>query len=328
MSMTDPIADLLTRIRNGAPGAQGARRHAVVAASRKRIARVLVDEGYLRDVAASSSEGAAKHAAHRAHATTTRPRPVINGIKRVSRPSRRVYVGANEIPRVRERPRHHHPLDPARRPDRPRGARSATSAASCSARSGRSDACRASEACRSRFPRASRCTSRTGRVRVEGPEGQARRATLPPEVDARGRGRHGATSTRATTSRAARAASTASRARSSPTWSTGVSEGLHARARDPASATAPRRKGNDAAPDPRLLAPDRLSSCPQGVTAKVEQAGRRSRSRAPTASCSARPPRRSASCGRPSRTRARASSTPRRRSAGRPARPPARQEAR
>ena len=82
--MTDPIADLLTRIRN----AISARKASVdVPWSRQKeaIARALVAEGYLA--------GAAVVDAQR--------KPIITGIRRVSRPSLRVYVGVDEIPAVR-----------------------------------------------------------------------------------------------------------------------------------------------------------------------------------------------------------------------------------
>jgi small subunit ribosomal protein S8 len=96
--MTDPIADLLTRIRN----ANNARKASVdVPWSRlvEQIARVLVEEGYL--------EGAAVHEAKPRNILRIdlrydpQRRPVITGLRRVSRPSLRVYVGVREIPAVR-----------------------------------------------------------------------------------------------------------------------------------------------------------------------------------------------------------------------------------
>ena len=96
MSMTDPIADLLTRIRNG----QTARKPEVSMASSKiktAIAHVLKEEGYVADVRLES-EG---------QKTTLTiglkyydGRPVIDRIERVSRPGLRIYRGKDELPKV------------------------------------------------------------------------------------------------------------------------------------------------------------------------------------------------------------------------------------
>ena len=96
MSMTDPISDLLTRIRNG----QTARKPEVSMASSKlktAIARVLKEEGYIGDVRLES-EG---------QKTTLTiglkyydGRPVIDRIERVSRPGLRIYRGKDELPKV------------------------------------------------------------------------------------------------------------------------------------------------------------------------------------------------------------------------------------
>ena len=97
--MTDPIADLLTRIRNGN---QARKERVDMPWSRLKdaIARVLIAEGFLRD-ATVVGEGAEQAAPRRRSSTTTQRRPVITGIQRVSRPSLRVYVGNEEIPAVR-----------------------------------------------------------------------------------------------------------------------------------------------------------------------------------------------------------------------------------
>jgi small subunit ribosomal protein S8 len=96
MSMTDPIADLLTRIRNG----QTARKPEVSMASSKlktAIARVLKEEGYIADVRLES-EG---------QKTTLTiglkyydGRPVIDRLERVSRPGLRIYRGKDELPKI------------------------------------------------------------------------------------------------------------------------------------------------------------------------------------------------------------------------------------
>jgi small subunit ribosomal protein S8 len=96
MSMTDPIADLLTRIRNG----QSARKSNVTIASSKvkmAILAVLKDEGYIADFNRSSDEGKPVLTVELKY---YEGRPVIDRIERVSRPGLRIYRGKNEIPRV------------------------------------------------------------------------------------------------------------------------------------------------------------------------------------------------------------------------------------
>jgi small subunit ribosomal protein S8 len=96
MSMTDPISDLLTRIRN----AHGARHHEVVVpASRMKeaIVRILRDEGY---VAGYESEADGAKGSIRIVLKYAAGVPAITGAERVSRPGRRVYRGKDEIPKV------------------------------------------------------------------------------------------------------------------------------------------------------------------------------------------------------------------------------------
>jgi small subunit ribosomal protein S8 len=97
MSMTDPIADLLTRIRN----AQQARKTEVsMAASKvkKAIVSVLKDEGYVADFRIENDGGG--------KSTLTiglkyfEGRPVIDRLERVSRPGLRIYRGKDELPKV------------------------------------------------------------------------------------------------------------------------------------------------------------------------------------------------------------------------------------
>ena len=96
--MTDPIADLLTRIRNGN---QARKERVDVPWSRTKEAtsRVLIAEGFLKD-AAVVGEGHTK-VLRVALKYDEKRSPVISGIERVSRPSLRVYVGKEEIPAVR-----------------------------------------------------------------------------------------------------------------------------------------------------------------------------------------------------------------------------------
>jgi small subunit ribosomal protein S8 len=94
--MTDPIADMLTRIRN----AQMAEKVAVSMPSSKlkvAIAKVLKDEGYIDDFAIRGSSGKSElDIALKYYAG----RPVIERIERVSKPGLRVYKGKDDLPRV------------------------------------------------------------------------------------------------------------------------------------------------------------------------------------------------------------------------------------
>jgi small subunit ribosomal protein S8 len=97
--MTDPIADLLNRIRNG----MGARKATVdVPWSREKeaIARVLVEEGYLGG--SSVVDASPRNVLRIELRYDGDRRPVITGLRRISRPSLRVYVGAKNIPAVRK----------------------------------------------------------------------------------------------------------------------------------------------------------------------------------------------------------------------------------
>lgn len=95
--LTDPIADMLNRIRNG-----GQARKATVnipySRHKEAIARVLRDEGYLDAVTVTDAERPEIQVTLRYDASS---KSVITGLKRVSRPSLRVYVGAKDIPPVR-----------------------------------------------------------------------------------------------------------------------------------------------------------------------------------------------------------------------------------
>jgi small subunit ribosomal protein S8 len=97
MQITDPIADMLTRIRNA-----GAARHQTVdvpaSKMKKAIAQILLEEGYIKGytVIKEGVQGAIritlKYSQNREKA--------ISGLRRVSKPGLRVYAGAEELPRV------------------------------------------------------------------------------------------------------------------------------------------------------------------------------------------------------------------------------------
>jgi small subunit ribosomal protein S8 len=94
--MTDPVADLLTRIRNGQKA--GKARVAVASSGiKKSILRVLKDEGYISDFRAEQDG--------RKETLTVElkyfgGKPVIENVQRVSKPGCRVYRGSSELPRV------------------------------------------------------------------------------------------------------------------------------------------------------------------------------------------------------------------------------------
>jgi small subunit ribosomal protein S8 len=96
MSMTDPIADMLTRIRNG----QSARKVSVAmpaSKSKEAVAKVLQDEGYITGFA-TAGEGVLKELI--VELKYFDGVPVIERIQRTSKPGLRVYRGKDELPKV------------------------------------------------------------------------------------------------------------------------------------------------------------------------------------------------------------------------------------
>ena len=99
MSMTDPIADMLTRIRN-ACGSKHRRVDIPSSKLKAEIARILLENHYIKDVKAVAAEdGRPVLRIYLKYAQGEQP--VIREIRRVSTPGLRRYVGATEIPRVR-----------------------------------------------------------------------------------------------------------------------------------------------------------------------------------------------------------------------------------
>ena len=97
MTMTDPIADMLTRIRNG----HKIRAESVHMPSSKikiNIARVLVEEGYINGYQEEDLENNKKNLL--INLKYYEGRPVIEKIERVSRPGLRIYKPTNELPKV------------------------------------------------------------------------------------------------------------------------------------------------------------------------------------------------------------------------------------
>jgi small subunit ribosomal protein S8 len=97
MSLTDPIADFLTRIRNGLVAKH---EEVEIPASKFKVelARILAEEGYIEGYRTESARVGQVLRVRLKY--TEERRPVISGLRRVSRPGRRTYVGAPEVPRV------------------------------------------------------------------------------------------------------------------------------------------------------------------------------------------------------------------------------------
>lgn len=97
MHITDPIADMLTRIRNA-----GSARHATVevpaSGMKKAIAQILLDEGYIKafEVVEEGVQGTIKITLK----YNANKEKAISGLRRVSKPGLRVYAGTDELPRV------------------------------------------------------------------------------------------------------------------------------------------------------------------------------------------------------------------------------------
>jgi len=97
MSMSDPVADMLTRIRN----AQSANKASVTmpsSKSKEAIAFLLKEEGYIGNVEKEMDGSKATMTISLKYYET---KPVIAEIKRISRPGLRIYKGADELPNVR-----------------------------------------------------------------------------------------------------------------------------------------------------------------------------------------------------------------------------------
>jgi small subunit ribosomal protein S8 len=96
MSMSDPIADMLTRIRN-AQRAEKATVEMPGSKLKKSIAQVLVDEGYVEGFKEKTIEGLPRLEISLKYYSG---RPVIEKLERISRPGLRIYRGSTDIPKV------------------------------------------------------------------------------------------------------------------------------------------------------------------------------------------------------------------------------------
>lgn len=97
MSMSDPLGDMLTRIRNG----QMAQKGSVLSPAsrlRRNVLEVLRREGYIRGYSASEPSGGKSELS--IELKYHNGEPVIRELKRVSRPGRRIYAGVRELPEI------------------------------------------------------------------------------------------------------------------------------------------------------------------------------------------------------------------------------------
>ncbi len=98
MNLTDPIADMLTRVRNG----NSANKDSVSMPSSKKlveIARIMKEEGYIADYRVEDTEPQKTLTIDLKYGKTKREK-VIRGIRRISKPGLRIYAGKDNLPRV------------------------------------------------------------------------------------------------------------------------------------------------------------------------------------------------------------------------------------
>ena len=97
MSMTDPIADFLTRIRNGI---QAAHETVIIPSSnlKRELARILDEQGYIESFEVRPGEPGERIVVRLKY--TENRTSVISGLRRVSRPGQRMYVDAKHVPKV------------------------------------------------------------------------------------------------------------------------------------------------------------------------------------------------------------------------------------
>ena len=276
MSMTDPIADLLARIRN----AILARKQQIeLPALEAQAAHRRAPEGRGLHSARVDAPKTRSRACSKLDASLRRPTThnAIAGIRRVSRPGQRVYVRPRTMPQGPLGPRHRHPLHVAGRDDRQGSPRSKGSAASSSARSGES--CRASDVSHSTLPEGRHASSITkdGMVSVKGPKGELARRAQPRRASSRPRTRARTCIVfeRADDSRRSRAEHGLMRALLA-NMVKGVTDGCDARARDQRRRLPRRGRRARSSPWRSASRTRSCSSCPKGVARQGRQEHARS----------------------------------------------------
>ncbi len=96
MSVTDPIADFLTRVRN-ASKAKKVRVEIPASGLKKELAEILKKENFIHDFAVVEDS---KQNVLRLHLKYSQGNPAISGLRRISKPGLRIYKGKDELPRV------------------------------------------------------------------------------------------------------------------------------------------------------------------------------------------------------------------------------------
>ncbi len=96
-NLSDPIADFLTRLRNGSVAGK-AETSAPYSKIKAEIARILKQEGYIQNYEIDDRPASSRRSRSRTSSSTASP--ALTGLKRVSRPGLRRYVGSEDIPRV------------------------------------------------------------------------------------------------------------------------------------------------------------------------------------------------------------------------------------
>ncbi|MFH1130257.1 MAG: 30S ribosomal protein S8 [Pseudomonadota bacterium] len=99
MTMTDPIADMLTRIRNGIM-CRKVRIHVPTSRIKRRIAEILEEEGFIRGFSCTANHGKDHSVLEIELKWNSENQSAIEGLRRISRPGRRHYVGKQDVPRV------------------------------------------------------------------------------------------------------------------------------------------------------------------------------------------------------------------------------------
>ena len=285
--MTDPIADMLARIRNAALARHERTRDAALASSRSSIAEILKAEGFVADVRESEGEDAQDADASCSSTAATAPAPsTASAASR--RPGRRVYVGHDRHPARAAAAWASRSLSTSRGVMTDREARRAEGRRRAPLRGvvmttaaqprQRPDArSRASASARSPCRRASSVNVDGRKIDVKGPKGKLVARAAAERVDVEVEGQRASSSTpsaaRAATRRAFQGLARALVA----SMVKGAAEGYEKLARARRHRLPRRGQGQDAQPRARLLAPGRASRCPTGITRRRSRPTRRAR---------------------------------------------------
>ena len=192
MTMTDPIADMLTRLRN----ANSAYHEQMTMPSSKiktHIAEILQQEGYIAGWRVQDNEdGVGSKLLVDLKYGPNRERSIA-GVRRVSKPGLRVYAKSSSLPRVLGGLGHRDHLDVHRAAHRPAGCQEGRRRGSPRLRlvsRGGEHTCRESDDSPSPFPRAWTCSIDGREVTVKGPKGTLSHTVARPDRDRSRRGRH------------------------------------------------------------------------------------------------------------------------------------------